>query len=292
MKKFFLIVGTALIIIAVFAKQMGIDNDEGWGRGRTALLTLGIALFLAGLFIFFFQDKLIELGIHLLEFKNTKLNFNVSTQVIFIFIVTTILVLVTYVWFAKPVKKNGEEQYNYYSELAISFKTGNLHLAEKPSRALLSLDNPYDYFLRKEYKIEDFPWDVSLYKNKFYTYWGPIPSLILTVFSAEQLSDIKDRYLVLVFAFGLFLYSTLFVVSFWYKSMRHVPVWILGISLLTIGLSTPVTIMLRASRVYEAAIFGCQFFSSADATGHTLPSITASLVYGSSALPAFIGHLH
>lgn len=260
MRNLILIIGVVSATIAVFANQIGIDNDEGWGRGRVLLLTAGIILILAGLLINLLQDKIAKLKTQLLEFKNTKLNYSHSTQIILTSFAAAILILTIYIWFAKPLTKNGEERYNYYSELAIGFKAGNLYLAEKPSRELLSLDNPYDYFLRKEYNIEDFPWDVSLYNKKFYTYWGPAPSLLLTIFSNEQLVHIKDHYLALIFAYGLSLYSILIAASFWHKSVQNIPVWILWISLLTLGLSTPVTIMLHDSRIYEAAIFGCQFF--------------------------------
>jgi hypothetical protein len=52
----------------------------------------------------------------------------------------------------------------------------------------------------------------------------------------------------------------LLVASFWKTSLQRMPIWMMGVLILVLGLSTPITIMLRDSRVYEAAIFGCQFF--------------------------------
>ncbi len=260
MRKIFLITGIALSTTAIFAQQFGIDNDLGWGRKRVLLLTAGAALVVFGLLLFLFQKNITKLKKDFLEFKNTNFNFNYSTQLAIVSFVTTILIMIVYIWFAQPFKKDPNDHYNYYSELAIGFKTGHLYLPEKPSPALLSLSNPYDYFLRKETNVEDFPWDVSLYNNKFYIYWGPAPSLILTIFSKDQLHAIEDRYLVLLFACGLFFYAMLISVTFWKKSIGNPPSWLLGISLLVIGLAAPVTIMLRDSRIYEAAVFGCQFF--------------------------------
>jgi hypothetical protein len=254
LRKVFLIAGILLSTIAVFAQQIGIDNDEGWGRGRIILLGSGLAIILADVLLILFQHELSGLKRHISVFFNRYLNFSYFTQIIIVSFIITITVLVAYTWFTQPNAKDSRNNYNYYSELARGFKLGNLYLAEKPSPALLSLSNPYDYFLRKQHKVEDFPWDVSLYNNKFYTYWGPAPSLILTIFSNNQLSRLGDHYVALAFAYGLFLYATLIVGNFWHKSLQNAPVWLFGISLLTIGFAAPTTTMLRESRIYGVLI--------------------------------------
>jgi hypothetical protein len=260
MRKAFLWAGAALMAAAVFAPQIGLDNDAGWGRGRVALLALGLVLLSVGWLSLLLRAELTEAQNTLSAFIEKHLNFSRPTRILLVSTLAAGIITIVYFGYARPIARNARGHYNYYSELAIGFKAGHLYLAEEPSPALLALDNPYDYNLRKQLNIEDFPWDVSLYKNRFYIYWGPAPSLLLTVFSEEQLSCTGDHYLALAFACGLFLYSALIAVRFWNKSLPNGPVWPLGVSLLAVGLSTPSLIMLKESQIYEAAIFGCQFF--------------------------------
>ncbi len=255
-KTFLLVIGIALLIKAIFDKQIGVD--EGWGRGKVFVLTLGLVCIFAALFGLLFQNKYAEFKKYILAFIDE--HFNKSTQIIFISITATVFVIATYIWFAQPSARNAHDSYNYYSEQAIAFKSGNLYLGTKPSRELLSLENPYDYVLRKQANIEDFPWDVSLYRDKFYMYWGPAPSLILTIFSEKQLSHIDDTQIALVFASGLFLYAMLIISTSWNARRQRIPVWMLWICLLAVAFATPITVMLKDSRIYEASIFGCQFF--------------------------------
>jgi hypothetical protein len=159
----------------------------------------------------------------------------------------------------KPGERDVDRTYNYYAELAKGFRQGHLYLEAKPSSVLLSLSNPYDPNLRKVEGIEDFPWDVSLYKGRFYTYWGPAPAVLLLPFKLETLSKIEDFHLSFFFALGLFIYSALILIPFWQK-YKNAPIWVLLVSLLVIGFYVPVTTMLKRAEVYEAAIFASQFF--------------------------------
>jgi hypothetical protein len=257
-KRFLCCIGTLLVIIALFARQLRIDNDEGWGRGRIIILGIGIILVLAGMVIHFIRDKLAILSSNISVLINNS--FNRPIRITIASLIAAAIVLTSYSWFIQLSQKNARQDYYYYIELAKSFKDGHLYLADKPSPALLSLSNPYDYFLRRQKNIVDFPWDVSLYKNRFYIYWGPVPALLISIFSREQLSRIGDFHLALVFACGLFMYSTLLIATFWQRSLQNTPAWILGALLLAVGISTPLTIMLKGAKIYETAIFGGQFF--------------------------------
>ena len=236
-----LLVGIALLLIAIFAEQIGLDNDSGWGKGRILLLSAG----LIGILGFIFQQRLAPLGQVISKYKGP--------------LIAVLIVAMIYVWLSQLNVKQVSKNYNYFSELAMSFKRGTLYLAEEPSPQLLSLSNPYNHSLRFEAKVP-FIWDVSLYNKKYYLYWGPVPSLLLTIYNNEQLADIGDEFLTLRFAFGVFLYAVLIAVKFFDQLAQDVPRWFIVLATLIIGLCTPTTIMLVDSRVYEAAIFGCQFF--------------------------------
>jgi hypothetical protein len=235
------------LVFSIFARQLGFDNDEGWGTGRIAILVLGLVLILIGLLTIYYPDRFSKF-IHVLSAKKHLL-------------AAVMAVTIIYVWTSQVNIRYTRKDYNYYGELARSFKNGQLYLAEKPSEALLALEDPYDYNLRRvELEVEDFPWDVSLYKQKFYLYYGPVPAFFLSVFSEELLLQVGDRHLVLVFAFGFFIYGTLLILMLFARFLRNAPGWLLGISIVAFGLAAPTTIMLQESRLYQVAVFGAQFF--------------------------------
>jgi len=251
-------IGSLLVGLSVFAEQIGMDNDSGWGAGRILMLKMGIALLLISVLGMAFKDQLTSIGQRISRTTDKFKEINYSTRMIIFSVPVTLIVIASYVWFAQPNFQ--ASKFNYYSLLAIAFKKHQLYLVQEPSPALLALDDPYNYVLRKEKGVEDFPWDASLYNKKFYLYWGPAPALLLTFFSAETLNHIGDEHLVFAFMCGLLLYCVFFSHSIWLKLNRALPPWLFGASILIIGLSAPVPWMLSASRVYEGAIIGCQFF--------------------------------
>jgi hypothetical protein len=245
-KKAMILAGCSLLLFSVFAQQLGIDNDQGWGTGRIAILVVGFALMAGGFTAYRYPEKYSNVVDTL--WKRWYL------------IVSVAFVALIYLWVSQINIEHTREHYPYYAELARSFKDGRLHLSQKPSETLLALENPYDYDLRVQANVEDFPWDVSLYKEKFYLYYGPVPAVLLTVFSEGFLSQIGDRHLVIAFAFGLFMYEILIMLKFLARSTPQAPAWLVGIAILTLGLTAPTAIMLQESRLYQAAVFGCQFF--------------------------------
>lgn len=249
-------IGIIAILAALFANQLGIDNDAGWGGGRILILKVGLALILLGLTLHVFQNPIRKFQIRISELVSA---IGRERSIRIVFVTLTVLTAVAYIWFLRLDKRNADHTYNYYSELAKGFRQGNLYLPEKPSSALLALSNPYDTVLRKQVGIEDFPWDITLYKGRFYIYWGPSPAVFLLPFGNDMLSRIEDYHLTLIFAFGLFIYAAWIVTSFWLR-LKDAPVWALALLLLVIGFSIPVTTMLKRGEVYEAAIFACQFF--------------------------------
>ncbi|HET9914469.1 MAG TPA: hypothetical protein VFQ13_21415 [Anaerolineales bacterium] len=246
-RKTIFILGGILFILSVFTQQLGLDNDAGWGTGRTAILVLALAFILIGFLASYYPDRFSKF-IHAL-FARRHL------------VAAILVVTIIYVWASQVNIKYIRKDYNYYSELARGFKSGHLYLPEQPSQALLALKDPYDYNRRRvELEVEDFPWDVSLYKQKFYLYYGPLPALILSVLSNELLLQIGDRHLVIPFALGLFIYGTLIILMFFARALPNAPGWLVATCVLTFGLTAPAAIMLQESRIYQVAVFGAQFF--------------------------------
>jgi len=82
--------GTLLLGAAIFAEQIGMDNDSGWGKGRILILMTGIFLISANILIAVFQDNLLKL-----TGKMSVLTGHISQIYIFTFL-ATIIVLASY----------------------------------------------------------------------------------------------------------------------------------------------------------------------------------------------------
>ena len=257
-KYFIGIIGLVFLGLAVFAEQFGLDNNSDWGRGRILLFGVGAVFVSINVLGVVFRNRLVNIaGL----FKNTfgKLGvLDYSAQINIFSFLAIITVSAVYIWSFLPFV-NSDPTTNNYSQLAIAFKSRQLYLNEQPPAALLALSNPYDWSAR--YSIRrSFTMDVSLYKGRFYLYWGPVPSLLLMIFSSKQLQTLGDQYVFFAFLYGLFLYSFLLVRSCWEKFNHVLPAWMIGVALLAIGISGPVAQMLNLSSVYEAAIVADQFF--------------------------------
>src|SRR5438477_1567619 len=64
---------------------------------------------------------------------------------------------------------------SYHSQLADAFLHGQLSLRAEPKRELLALPDPYDPALNPPYPLHD----ASLYRGKYYLYFGAAPALVL-----------------------------------------------------------------------------------------------------------------
>jgi hypothetical protein len=65
--------------------------------------------------------------------------------------------------------------HDFYLQLTNGFNQGHLYLNVKPRPELLALADPYDMAANDPYRLHD----ASLYKGRYYIYWGPAPVLTL-----------------------------------------------------------------------------------------------------------------
>lgn len=97
----------------------------------------------------------------------------IKSKIVGRFIVVT-LVILSYVIFALPNIKHSEFSKlprTHYQFLTQGFLSGHLDILVKPAAELLKLPNPYDPEQNLKFRLSD----VSLYNNKFYLYFGPLP---------------------------------------------------------------------------------------------------------------------
>ncbi len=152
---------------------------------------------------------------------------------------------------------------DYYDQLATSFQHGQLALLTKPDPALLALQNPYNPEQRTNIP---FVMDASLYKGRYYLYFGPMPPLILAIIKFLVPLEISDQYLVFFFITGIFILQSFLLVKIRRRFFDNLPDWMDAIAILAAGLIGPFTRMLVHPWIYEAALSGGQFFFLAGLT--------------------------
>lgn len=133
----------------------------------------------------------------------------------------------------------------------------NVEIPIKPSPELLALSNPYDPNLNKNCGMHD----LSLYKGKYYLYFGIVPALIF--YSPYKLifgSDLPDGIVVLTFCFGAFFFSVKILEYLKNTYFKGTPDKIMGISLRVLGFGSFIGALLRSPDIYEVAVSGGLFF--------------------------------
>ena len=170
---------------------------------------------------------------------------------------------------------------SYYDMLADAFLHGQTDLLVKPDPHLLTLPDPYDPVANMRYRLHD----ASLYRGKYYLYWGPVPSLLLApvkwVRNAVSVSEaetwlnavfhgrvrwvrnavsVGDAYLVFGFGIGEVVFSALLLLALWRRLFYGSPWWSIIPGVLVAGLGTPMPYLFGRAAIYEAAIIAGQYF--------------------------------
>lgn len=251
--------GLEIILLSLFAYQLGLDNDPGWGPRRFQLLAAGLAIILFGALYWItpaisrrFQriDKPV-----LEELQSTS--YSKRTDLWLLLILS--LAVLSYVWIISIGTMNKfPSGRDYYWMLAQAFQKGQTSLLVKPSPELLKLSNPYDLSQRKGI---DYLWDTTLYKGKYYLYWGPVPAVFAILMSLVTRQPVSDAWLVFLFVTGTVLFSALLLRKL-YQDDRF-PGWVFWGGVLASAVNIPLIWLFTHPAYYEASIAGGQFFMMA-----------------------------
>ncbi len=258
--------GFIVMSVALFADALELDQGAGWGRARIALFSFGIFLALISFLYYIYAERILNaLNATKVFFEKyipmpSSFAFFSKYRFVFPYIVSVILIYIwlvssgTWITWTSPTY--------YYANLSKGFQNGNLYTTSKPPAELIALPDPYDDLARHRAGVNP-PIDISYYKGRYYLYWGPVPSLLLVVVSPLHYGRIGDLQLVFFFACGIFFVLSFFLFTFYDRFFQHIPKWTLTTSILLAGLSNPSLFMLAnfsGARIYEAAVFGAQFF--------------------------------
>ncbi|HUI83281.1 MAG TPA: hypothetical protein VL240_03610 [Candidatus Binatia bacterium] len=144
-----------------------------------------------------------------------------------------------------------------YALLARSLIQGKTSLPIEPRPELLSLRNPYDPKANLPYRLHD----ASLYKDRYYLYFGIVPAVTLFVpYRFVTRLDLPNRAAVPVFCIAGYLtsYALFFLLA---KHNRWLlPSWLQCAIVLSLGTMSLVCLILRTPAFYQVPIAAGYFF--------------------------------
>ena len=249
--------------LAIFAERLGLDNNPGWGKGRYLLLGFaGSCLLLVVLNIWggkieaainsrILHSRKRKLPLWVQRFLNPPLFMTLTLSFALI-----LLASFSYFWFStRGLLGNIPKGSRYYPMLADAFRSGKLYLNVKPSAELQNLENPYD---SQQYLTVESLHDASLFKGRYYLYWGPVPALLTALLPASLV--ISDTHLTLFFGACLALIGGSFLLFVWRRFFPLISWWAVLPGLLILLWGTPLPFAFFGSGIYETAIISGQFF--------------------------------
>lgn len=241
------ILGIALILLMVFANQLGLESFPTWGLRRTALLLIGLSL----LVIAWFYRENNFLG-RLIGSQNGRFTLSL--------LALNAAILLIYIWFASDgLWKTLPNETNYYDLQANAFAKGQLALDVDPDPAFLAMPAEILYEPENRTGIPVL-WDATLYEGKYYLYWGPSPALLLAPLKFFYSKDLGDKLLSIIFLTGTLLFLNLIILDLWRRHFSHIPRWAVLAAVAFAGLVNPMPYVMVEGRIYEGAIIAAQFF--------------------------------
>lgn len=172
-----------------------------------------------------------------------------------------ILIAVYILWFTSSGRFwqfRGME--NPYINLGEAFLHGQVSLLDQPDPRLLTLKLPYDAYKLLAVDKIPFIFDASLYKGKYYLYWGPVPGLIFAAIQGVSGVRPASSLVVILCSIGLVAVTLLILLQLREQFYRKAPALSVGLFLLAGTLSIPTIYLIGRPIVYESAISAGQFF--------------------------------
>ena len=178
------------------------------------------------------------------------------------------VILMFYIWVSGPdifnfnLDHGGSGGYISYNHLTEALLKGKLYLLKKPPRELLELPDPYEPNANLNYRWQD----ASLYKGKYYMYFGVTPAIILYLpFKFLTKLTMTDTLATVIFLFGSVLWSALLLAHIKNTYFHKLPDWILLTSILVLGFGNLGSFIVKNhGGLYHVAIAtSCFFFTGA-----------------------------
>lgn len=148
---------------------------------------------------------------------------------------------------------------SYYDMLADGFIHGRTSLSVEPDPRLLELEDPYSLSAWQGIPVL---WDASLFRGRYFLYWGPVPAVLLALPKIAFDVEIADLPIVFAATSAILIFSTLILVFIWRRTFAaRLPHWLLLAGVLLAGFGLPLLWVLSSPNIYEAAVAsGMAFF--------------------------------
>jgi hypothetical protein len=165
--------------------------------------------------------------------------------------VAVIVFYFTTAWVGGPASNWRGQTPEYYALLTDAFLAGQTSLLVQPPAELLALPNPYDPIRNAEYRLHD----ASLYRGKYYLYFGPTPALVLFLpFKVLTGSHLPSRVAVALFCAGGFACSCALFFLLAKLEKWDIPAWFASAVVISLGTAPGVIFLLAHTSFYEVAI--------------------------------------
>ena len=163
-------------------------------------------------------------------------------------------------WVGGPARNWHGQTSEYYQLLADAFGAGQTSLLVKPAPEMLALPDPYDPEANANYRLHD----ASLYRGKYYLYFGPTPALVLFL-PVRLLTGLAlpSRAAVGLFCDFGFACSCLLLFLLARNEKWEMPEWLGAAAVLSMATVPGVAFLLIRPSFYEVAISGAYCFSMA-----------------------------
>lgn len=182
-----------------------------------------------------------------------------------------VVVLLFFGWTAKGMQdpldfgSDYQDPHNLQSDALLSGRTS---LELKPSPGLLALPDPYNPEANAKYRFPSdggpIVHDLSLYKDRYYMYWGPTPAVTAFIpFRVLGLGDMPQSLAVLLYAFVGLLFAVGVLRFLVRRYLPTTPPWMRIAGVIALSLSSVLAFNLRRPSQYEVAITAgyCFFFA-------------------------------
>lgn len=143
-----------------------------------------------------------------------------------------------------------------YNATASGLLHGRLDLPIAVPPELKALKDPYDAAQRGSILTSD-QQDLSYFDGRFYSYWGPVPALLLFIpFRVLGLGDLPPGIAVLVLVVAGLLASLALLRFLVRRYLADVPAWMVGVAGAVLALASTGPYLLRRPAQYEVALGG------------------------------------
>jgi hypothetical protein len=148
---------------------------------------------------------------------------------------------------------------DYYDRMCEGFRAGHLYILEQPNPQLLAKPNPYadENFFQNLWL-----WDASLYKGRYYLYWGPVPALLLWLWKVltGYVGTVSDQWATVCYMTGRLVFGTGLILGLAKYMKSRPPTWLVALCVAVFGLTSPMPFIVARPDIYEASLASGQCF--------------------------------